>query len=96
MCANCQAAQQRADYPLYDAACKTCTVRAFAHGLPFWQSKQEGTLLPAYINAMASAFGSEWRVWHEKVKVESDRIQARRKAALDELARINQELGLEP
>lgn len=71
---NCAAATARPDYPLYDAACKTCTVRAFAHGLPFWQSKEAGALVPAYTQAMHAAFGTEWRLWHEKVKTESDRI----------------------
>lgn len=79
-CAHCIEAQARADYALYDAACKTCTVRAFAHGLPFWQSKRGGALVPAYIDGMQAAFGTEWRIWHEKVKVESDRIATARAA----------------
>lgn len=80
MCMNCTRASEQPSYPLYDAACKTCTVRAFAHGLPFWQSKQEGALVPAYMSAMQAAFGTEWRVWHEKVKAESDRIEKARAA----------------
>jgi hypothetical protein len=74
MCDYCAKAQQVPDYPLYQAQCKTCTVRAMAHGLPFWQSKREGTLMPAYVNAMQAAFGDEWRTWHEKVKTEHARI----------------------
>jgi hypothetical protein len=80
MCMNCAAATTQADYPLYDANCKTCTVRAMAHGLPFWQSKEAGALIPAYTSAMQAAFGSEWRVWHEKVKAESARITEARAA----------------
>lgn len=68
MCEYCQAALAKPDYALYQAACKTCTVRAMAHGLPFWQSKEAGALVPAYTSAMQAAFGTEWRVWHEKVK----------------------------
>ena len=79
-CEHCAKATGRADYPLYDAGCKTCTVRAFAHGLPFWQSKQEGVLMPPYQQGMQAAFGTEWRIWHEKVKVESDRIATARAA----------------
>jgi hypothetical protein len=77
---NCAAATTQADYPLYDANCKTCTVRAMAHGLPFWQSKEAGALVPAYTSAMQAAFGSEWRVWHDRVKVESERIVKARAA----------------
>lgn len=79
-CEYCQAALAKPDYALYQAACKTCTVRAMAHGLPFWQSKQEGALVPAYTAAMQAAFGSEWRIWHEKVKAESVRITEARAA----------------
>ena len=78
MCEYCAKAQAVADYPLYQAACKTCTVRAMARGFHFWQSKQEGSLVPAYISGMQAAFGDEWRVWHEKVKVEADRIREAR------------------
>lgn len=80
MCEYCATAAAKADYPLYQAKCKTCTVRAMAHGLPFWQSKQDGSLVPAYVEGMAAAFGSDWRVWHEKVKAESERIQKARAA----------------
>ncbi|AVQ81674.1 hypothetical protein [Variovorax sp. PMC12] len=80
MCLNCAAAIKQPDYPLYDAACKTCTVRAFAHGLPFWQSREAGALVPAYTQAMQAAFGTEWRVWHEKVKECSANIEKARAA----------------
>lgn len=78
MCDYCAQAKQVPDYPLYQAACKTCTVRAMAHGLPFWQSSREGRLVPAYANAMQAAFGDEWRAWHEKVKVAAARIREAR------------------
>ena len=74
MCEYCESAKERADYPLYQAACKTCTIRAFAHGLPFWQSKKEGAMVPAYIQALKAAFGDGWMDGHMAVKVESDRI----------------------
>lgn len=90
MCDYCAAAQAQPDYPLYQAACKTCTVRAMAHGLPFWQSKQGGALVPAYITSMQAAFGDDWRVWHEKVKAESGRIA---QARLGELSALGQEIG---
>jgi len=80
MCEYCQKATSQPDYPLYEASCRTCTVRAFAHGLPYWQSKEAGALVPAYTSAMQAAFGSEWRVWHEKVKAESARITEARAA----------------
>lgn len=80
MCDYCQKANADPIYPLYQAACKTCTVRAMAHGLPFWQSKEAGALVPAYTSAMQAAFGSEWRVWHDRVKVESERIAKARAA----------------
>jgi len=79
-CTHCGEAKTRADYPLYDAACKTCTVRAFAHGFPFWQSRKRGSMVPAYEQALRAAFGDGWMVAHAAVKVESDRIQQARAA----------------
>ena len=60
ICDHCIQAIERADYPLYEAACKTCTIRAFAHGFPFWQSKRDGAMVPAYVQALKSAFGEGW------------------------------------
>lgn len=79
-CPYCIKAGDRADFPLYDAVCKTCTVRAFAHGFPFWQSKRDGAMVPAYVQALKAAFGDGWMVAHAAVKAESDRIEKERAA----------------
>lgn len=80
MCEYCQRAATQPDYPLYQAACRTCTVRAFAHGLPYWQSKETGAMVPAYVQALKAAFGEDWIGAHNEVKAESARITEARTA----------------
>ena len=67
-CTYCEKADRQPDYPLYQANCKGCVVRAFACGYPFWQSKRDSALSPAYMSALKAAFGDQWKDGHEQVK----------------------------
>lgn len=74
-CDYCQAAQTRADHPMYRAQCKGCAVRAFAQGPQFHAGSIEGGDARDYRKALALYFGDDWRAGHQLVLDEAYRIK---------------------
>lgn len=75
MCDYCAKARHIADYPLYQAQCKGCAVRALAQGPDFHRSSADGRLDPSYRRALGLIFGDDWRTGHDQVKAEHARIR---------------------
>ena len=77
-CAECEKALQDPLWGIYQSSCSGCTVRMLANGPGLFLSRRSGKLHPSYLAALKSAFGDEWRAWHERVKAEYARMQALR------------------
>lgn len=77
-CAYCAQAKHRADYPMFNAKCRGCTVRGFAISLQFFKSERAGRLAPEYRHALNAAFGDDWQAAHDEIKTEAARVRALR------------------
>lgn len=74
-CPSCAKAEKVPDYPMYQAACKGCAVRAIAQGPQFHASGVDGALSASYRKALAGIFGDDWRAGHELVKAAAKHIR---------------------
>ena len=77
-CPDCQAAQTRADHPIYRANCRGCAVRGLANSIQFFRAEKAGRLVPEYQKALQAAFGDGWKQAHQDIKAEATRIKALR------------------
>lgn len=78
-CPNCERAATDAAWPLYQATCHGCTIRALANGPVFFEclpsEGKKGAITTAYRTAMVAIFGDAWKAAHEEVKDEYARLQ---------------------
>lgn len=80
-CPSCAAARTNALSGAYHASCRACQVRALATGLPFFLSRDAGTMTQGYRDALRSVFGADGvKDGHAAVKAEWERIAALRGA----------------
>lgn len=89
MCTNCQTATEKAHWGLFQADCMGCRARMLAAGPEFWQSSKDGTLSNAYMVALKSIWGANWRAGHDQVKQ-----AAAQEAALVEMVRLSEQAGM--
>lgn len=80
-CPYCAEAEQRPDYPCYQAQCLGCSVRALAHSPMFYFSGQAGSIRPEYRKALQQL--GDWQEIHALVKEQAARIKDYRQANPD-------------
>lgn len=73
-CAYCEKALDRPDHPLFQAQCRTCTVRALAQSPQFHQAERSMGV-EAYQIALRNLLGPDWRASHAEVLAEAERIR---------------------
>lgn len=75
-CEHCASAQKDADWPVYQARCRGCQVRAMANGPAFFESARAQRISPAYRKALEKLLGPDWQTSHREVRAEYERLQA--------------------
>ncbi len=75
-CTDCQEAQTDKHWPIFQADCRGCKVRALAGGPAYHTAMAANALTPNYRSALQLAFGEDWKSGHEEVKAEYERLKA--------------------
>lgn len=81
-CPNCTEAAKRPEWPGYTDKCLGCTARGIANGPDFWKANRDGTMNPAYLAALRSTWGPDWRPGHEAVKAAAEKLRQARETVL--------------
>lgn len=68
ICHQCISAERDPQIGVFNSYCKECTARHLAQGLEFWNSQRAGRLTLEYRVALERSFGTEWELWHGRVK----------------------------
>lgn len=74
-CKDCTQAQAAKHWPIFQADCHGCQVRALASGPAYHTAMAANAMTPSYRSALQSLFGDGWRAAHEEVKAEHARIK---------------------
>ena len=77
-CPDCHRAQTIKHWPIFQAQCRGCKVRALATGPEHFHAMQAKAITPSYRAALQAVFGEDWRAGHEEVKAEHQRIKGMR------------------
>lgn len=74
-CPACTAAQTDAHHPIYQATCRSCSIRALAGSIAAFESAHAGRITPAYKSALLLV-DMDWQQVHADVKQERARVAA--------------------
>lgn len=75
-CPNCTQAQSEKNWPIYQADCNGCKVRAIASGPAFFDAIKSNTITPRYRHELQANFGQDWQLAHDDVKAERKRLES--------------------